>query len=83
MTKIIGTEFMPEPDAGFVSISLRLAEGTRLEETASIIEQINKWIAKEVRPEEFRHSYGFAGQTEKGYGEALGFEEAVIVGRWV
>ncbi len=75
MTKIIGSEFMPEPDAGFVSISLRLAEGTRLEKTASIIEQINKWIAKEVRPEEFRHSYGFAGHTEKGYGMALGFEE--------
>ncbi len=75
MTKIIGSEFMPEPDAGFVSISFRLAEGTRLEKTASVIEQINKWIAKEVKPEEFRHSYGFAGHTEKGYGMALGFEE--------
>ena len=75
LLKFIGTAFVPEPDAGFVSISFRLAEGTRLEETSRLIDKINQWIAKEIKPEELRHTYGFAGQTEKGFGEALGFEE--------
>jgi len=75
IARMIGSEFMPQPDAGFVSVSFRLAEGTRLEETSKIVEQANQWIAQEIRPEELRHTYGFAGQTEKGFGEALGFEE--------
>jgi len=75
LIKAIGTAFVPEPDAGFVSISFRLAEGTRIEETTKLVEYLNKKVMTEIRPDELRHSYGFAGQTKKGFGVALGFEE--------
>lgn len=75
LIKAIGTAFVPEPDAGFVSVSFRLAEGTRIEETTKLEEHLNKFVKSEVKSQELRHSYGFAGQTKKGFGEALGFEE--------
>lgn len=74
----IGTELSPEMDSGEVTLTLRLPEGARLEETQRVLEEING-IIKETVPE-VRHFYAYGGQTEKGLATALGFEEGTNVG---
>ncbi|OQX62885.1 MAG: acriflavin resistance protein [Desulfococcus sp. 4484_241] len=72
---LLSTSFMPKVDTGDVAIVFRLAEGTRIEETNRVIDQIYSNIREVVKPGEMRHSYAFDGQSEKGVGVALGFEE--------
>lgn len=80
LVPFLSTSFMPEVDSGDVLVDFRLPEGTRIEETNRVVEAILENIEKVVRPEEFRHSYAFAGQSEEGIGVALGFEEGANVG---
>lgn len=75
---LIGTELSPEMDSGEVTLTLRLPEGARLEETQRVLEEING-IVKDTVPE-VRHFYAYGGQTEKGLATALGFEEGTNVG---
>ncbi|MCD6388745.1 MAG: efflux RND transporter permease subunit, partial [Desulfobulbaceae bacterium] len=77
----LSTSFFPVVDSGAMSIDLRLAEGTRIEETSQAVGSILKDINTIVKPEEFRHSYAFNGQTETGKGVALGFDEGANVGQ--
>ena len=77
----LSTSFMPAVDSGAMSIDLRLAEGTRIEETSRTIDSILEDVTTIVKPEEFRHSYAFDGQTETGKGVALGFDEGANVGQ--
>lgn len=77
----LSTSFLPEIDSGDVDISFRLSEGTRIEETNRVIEEILKNIDTVVKPEEFRHSYSFDGQTEKGAEVALGMDLGANVGK--
>lgn len=74
----VGTELAPEMDSGEVSLNLRLPEGTRLEETQRVLEEINRMVVEGI-PER-RHFYAYAGQTEKGLATALGFEEGANIG---
>jgi len=76
----LSTSFMPRVDSGIVDITFRLSEGTRIEETNRVVERMLKVMDEVVRPEEFRHSYAFDGQTEEGFGVALGFDEGPNVG---
>jgi len=76
----LSTAFMPEVDSGDIGVSFRLPEGTRIEKTSQVVEKIQETIDQVVKPEEFRHSYGFDGQSEEGKGVALGFEEGANVG---
>ena len=76
----LSTSFLPEVDTGDVSVDFRLPEGTRIEETNRVVETILKDVDEIVRPEEFRHSYAFDGQSERGIGVALGFDEGPNVG---
>lgn len=80
LVPFLSTSFMPEVDSGDVLVDFRLPEGTRIEETNGVVEAILENIEKIVKPEEFRHSYAFAGQSEEGIGVALGFEEGANVG---
>ena len=77
----LSTSFMPTVDSGAMSIDLRLAEGTRIEETSRTIGSILKDVNTIVKPGELRHSYAFNGQTETGKGVALGFDEGANVGQ--
>ncbi len=81
LVPFMGTSFMPEVDSGDVNIEFRLPEGTRLEETTRVVEKILQTIDKVVKPEEFRHSYAFDGQSEEGFGVALGMDEGPNVGK--
>jgi HAE1 family hydrophobic/amphiphilic exporter-1 len=76
----LSTSFLPVVDSGAMSIDLRLAEGTRIEETSRTVDSILNDVNKIVKPGELRHSYAFNGQTETGKGVALGFDEGANVG---
>jgi HAE1 family hydrophobic/amphiphilic exporter-1 len=76
----IGTSFIPDMDSGDVNIEFRLPEGTRIEETNKVIEKTLQIIGKIVKPEESRHSYAFDGQSEEGFGAAMGMDEGPNVG---
>jgi len=76
----VGTSFVPDMDSGDVNIEFRLPEGTRIEETNKVIEKMLQAIGKVVKPEELRHSYAFDGQSEEGFGAAMGMEEGPNVG---
>ncbi len=76
----LSTAFVPEPDSGDVDIKFRLQEGTRIEETNRTIERILKIMDEIVKPEEYRNSYAFDGESEEGMGVALGFDEGPNVG---
>ncbi|MDY6862314.1 MAG: efflux RND transporter permease subunit [Thermodesulfobacteriota bacterium] len=71
----LSTSFFPDVDSGDVIIDFRLTEGTRIEETNKVVENIHKDISRVVKPDEFKHSFAFAGQSERGVGVALGFDE--------
>ena len=77
---LLSTSFVPEPDSGDLRIDFRLQEGTRIEETNRVVEEMIKIMDETVRPEEFRHSYGFDGSSESGMGLVLGFDEGPNVG---
>jgi len=80
LVPFMGSSFIPDIDSGDVNIEFRLPEGTRIEETNRVIEKMLQTIDKVVKPEEFRHSYAFDGQSEEGFGVALGADEGPNVG---
>lgn len=76
----LSTSFMADQDSGDLRIDFRLQEGTRIEETNRVIEEMIKIMDETVRPEEFRHSYAFDGASKSGMGVLLGFDEGPNVG---
>jgi len=76
----MGTGFVPDVDTGDIEVGFRLPEGTRIEETTRVVESILQNTDRVVKPEELRHSYAFCGQSEEGFGVALGMEEGANVG---
>ena len=77
---LLSTSFFPMVDTGEVSIRFRLKEGSRIEETNKIVENLLKNIDEVVKPEEMKHSYAFDGETKEGIGAALGFDQGPNVG---
>lgn len=75
---LVGTEFFPEVDSGEVEVVLEMQQGTRVEVTAGITEEMLN--AVNAIPE-MEASYALAGQTKKGFLTALGFEEGTNIGR--
>ena len=75
---LIGTELTPEMDSGEVRLNFRLPEGTKVEETQRVLEEIQERVIRLV-PER-KNFYGHCGQTEKGIATAVGFEEGSNVG---
>lgn len=78
MIPLVGTEFFPDADVGEISIRAHLHEGTRLEETDRVMEQILGIIREDVP--ELRAMMAFAGQSKEGIGTAIGFEEGSNIG---
>ncbi len=76
----LSTSLFPVVDTGEVSITFRLSEGSRIEETNAVVEAILKNIDEVVKPEEMRHSYAFDGETKEGTAAALGFDQGPNVG---
>lgn len=71
--RYVGTELFPDVDTGEIDIRASLDESARLEESTKAALRINDLFERYVP--ETRDSYAFCGETEKGLGVALGFEE--------
>ncbi len=76
--RYIGTELTPEPDTGDISITFVLPEGTRLEKTTALLNDIMAH-AKETIPEA-TNIYAYDGKDEKGYAVAVGQEAGPNIG---
>ncbi len=76
----LSTSFLPEVDTGQVEIRFRLPEGTAIEETNRVILQLLEKIKTVVKPEELLHTYAYDGESEEGFGQALGFDQGPNVG---
>ena len=80
LVPFISTSFFPRVDTGEVSVSFRLAEGQRIEETERVARQMLEIMDRIVPAEWIRFTYAKTGEDEKGYGVALGFEQGPNVG---
>lgn len=69
----MGTDYIPEIDAGDVIAVLRTQEGTSAEETERVAIMVEKIFNEEVP--EIRFGFTVAGQTEKGILSSIGFSE--------
>ena len=76
----ITTSFFPSRDTGDISISFRMEEGTRIEETLRVLEMAMADIKNIIYPEELRSYAGRVGRTKEGISSAVGFDEGTNVG---
>lgn len=77
---LLTTAFIPQMDSGDISISLRMPESTRIEETQKVIDRILKISGETIRKSEMKNILSFCGQTKEGFGFAVGFEEGPNAG---
>ncbi|MCD6489798.1 MAG: efflux RND transporter permease subunit, partial [Thermodesulfobacterium sp.] len=80
LARFIGQDLFPNVDTGDIDIRFALSPSARLEETDRIVKKISKIYEENVLPQERKTYYGFLGESEKGIGVALGFEEGANVG---
>jgi HAE1 family hydrophobic/amphiphilic exporter-1 len=73
MGKFVGTDYLPEFDAGDVNAVIHVEVGTKVEETARIAREVEK-IFREEMPE-YRAQYSITGQTDEGLLSMMGFDE--------
>jgi len=78
LVPLLGTEFMPEEDRAMVSGTLHFPVGTRVEETARAMQEVNKIIEEEI-PEAERVALFTRCGTTPGGGMAFG-EEGTQIG---
>jgi len=78
LTRFIGQDLFPDVDTGDIDVMFRLNESARIEETDKILKEFGK-IYEKLVPER-KYYYTFAGESEKGFGVALGMEEGPNVG---
>ncbi|MDO9508275.1 MAG: efflux RND transporter permease subunit [Thermovirgaceae bacterium] len=76
--RYIGTELVPDPDTGDISITFSLSEGTRLETTDELVREIVAHC-RETIPEA-RIVFGFDGMEEGGFSIAVGQEAGANIG---
>ncbi len=76
----ISTSFFPSRDTGDISISYRMEEGTRIEETVKVLENIMDHVDELVSKDELRSFTARAGRTKEGISSAVGFEEGTNAG---
>jgi len=50
---LLGQDFFPAVDAGHFRLHMRARTGTRIEETARLVDQVERVIRQEIPPEEF------------------------------
>ncbi len=80
LVPFISTSFFPRVDTGEVSVSYRLAEGQRIEETERVARQILAIMPRIVPQDWILFTYTKTGENEMGYAVALGFEQGPNVG---
>lgn len=73
LARFVGTDYIPEFDAGDVNAVIHVEIGTKVEETAKISRKVEK-IFREEMPE-YRAQYGIIGQSDEGLLSMMGFDE--------
>jgi HAE1 family hydrophobic/amphiphilic exporter-1 len=66
LVPFLGSEFTPEEDQAFLNGSIYLPVGTRVEETARVLEEIDKIVTDEVLPSERIATFNRCGVSEGG-----------------
>lgn len=69
----VGTDYLPEFDAGDINTVIHVEVGTKVEETARIAREIEKIFREEIP--EYRAQYSIVGQTDEGLLSMMGFDE--------
>jgi hydrophobic/amphiphilic exporter-1 (mainly G- bacteria), HAE1 family len=69
----IGSEFMPRTSSKNFSIEMNLPEGTMIESTASLLQQVES-MARETMPQYIDRLYSTAGETASASGSSVGGE---------
>ncbi len=73
LTRLIGTDYIPDFDAGDLSAVVETRVGASTEETLKLTEKIENIFREEVH--EIRSLYSLAGQSEEGVLSSVGFRE--------
>ncbi len=76
---LVKTEFFPQPDSGEIEMTVELAPGTKLDRTMDVIAELEDFVENEVPEREY--IWGYAGESESGWGVVAGEREGVHVGR--
>lgn len=79
LVRFIGTEFTPEEDQAFLTGGIYLPVGTRVEETARVVREIEEIVYDEILPSERIATFTRCGVSESGT-SAFGEEAAHIGG---
>ncbi|OGC78322.1 MAG: hypothetical protein A2Z27_04055 [candidate division Zixibacteria bacterium RBG_16_50_21] len=80
---LVGTEFFPEEDSGQLQAEIQLPVGTRVEATHTVIEELQGYFQKTVKPEWVVGYFWRDGYNPKmGFGGLTGQKEASNVGRF-
>ncbi|HFE63381.1 MAG TPA: efflux RND transporter permease subunit, partial [Caldithrix sp.] len=69
----VGTDYLPEFDAGDINSVIHVEVGTKVEETARIAREVEKIFREEIP--EYRAQYSIVGQTDEGLLSMMGFDE--------
>jgi hydrophobe/amphiphile efflux-1 (HAE1) family protein len=73
LTRVIGTDYIPDFDAGDLSAVIETRIGASTEETLKITEKVENIFRDEVP--EIKSLYSLAGQSEEGVLSSVGFRE--------
>ncbi len=74
----IGSEFVPKEDTSEARVFVRLPIDSNINTTLKVVRSVFDFALKNIP--EIEHIYIFAGQSEQGFSEALGFEEGSYAG---
>jgi len=69
-----GTDYIPEFDAGDVTVVFQTETGTSVEETERVTQKVEQ-IVKDVAGNDLRSYFSAVGQTENGILTTIGFQE--------
>ncbi|HUT35122.1 MAG TPA: efflux RND transporter permease subunit [Planctomycetota bacterium] len=75
---LIGSEFMPEEDRALLRGTLHMPVGTRVEETARVMDMMERIIVEETTEAEREMTYWRCGQSEEGVQSVFGEEGSHI-----
>jgi HAE1 family hydrophobic/amphiphilic exporter-1 len=78
LVPLLGTEFMPEEDRAMVQGVVHLPVGTRVEETARVMQEINRILEEEIPAAERVAVFTSCGTSEGGMGSVMGEEGSHI-----
>jgi len=75
LSRVVGSDYIPQFDAGDVSCVIETEVGVKAEETGRIAEQVEQIFIEEIPESDLKSIFSVAGQTESGILSLTGFRE--------